>query len=86
MRVTKTNKSTLQENKLLHLQEKDEAHEIRKSINQQKVFEMACRTIEKNFPQVLEIKEEIPGIWKLLEGTKWRRVGWMIDKENFNTK
>lgn len=43
---------------------------------------MACKTTEKNFAQVLEIKGEILGIWKLLEGIKLRRVGWMIEEED----
>lgn len=39
MRVTKANKSTLQENKLLHLQEKDKRHKsIKGSINEQEGF------------------------------------------------
>ena len=47
-----------------------------------KVFEMGFKTTENSFPKVLEIEEEMSKIWKLLEKTKLRRVGWMIDKED----
>lgn len=83
MRVSKTNKSTLQEDKLLHLQEKArDTRVIERPLTNRKFFEMGLKTTEESFPKVLEIEEETSRIWKQSEKTKLRRVGWMIDKED----
>jgi len=64
VRVTKTNKSTLQENKLLYLQEKDETRVFERALMNRKVFEMGFKTTEESFPKVLKTEEETCRIWK----------------------